>query len=131
MVYNFINLIVTYTFFSFTDIRFNDNFYLCSYLPCYSSIWCPVFRVFSHCIQKANIICTLYVYQSVYESGGEMFPVCLQLTLFALVLGQLTFIGYLGTRKAFSQVLFLLPLPLATLWGKNYFNEYYVSKCAE
>lgn len=99
------------------------------------AVICPVILPFGALYFGFSLIVykkqTLYVYQSVYESGGEMFPVCLQLTLFALVLGQLTFIGYLGTRKAFSQVLFLLPLPLATLWGKNYFNEYYVSKCAE
>lgn len=94
------------------------------------AVICPVILPFGALYFGFSLIVykkqTLYVYQSVYESGGEMFPVCLQLTLFALVLGQLTFIGYLGTRKAFSQVLFLLPLPLATLWGKNYFNEYYV-----
>jgi hypothetical protein len=36
----------------------------------------------------------LYVYTPVYESGGELFPVVCQRTLYGLVCGQLTFIGY-------------------------------------
>ena len=37
----------------------------------------------------------LYVYSPVYESGGKMFPLAVQRTLFGLVCGQLTFLGYL------------------------------------
>jgi hypothetical protein len=68
----------------------------------------------------------LYVYRPVYESGGAMFPSALQRTLFGLVCGQLTLIGYLITRGFYSQLFFLLPLPLATMWGMRYFEQYYV-----
>jgi hypothetical protein len=58
-----------------------------------------------------------------YESGGAMFPSALQRTLFGLVCGQLTLIGYLITRGFYSQPIFLLPLPLATIWGMSYFDQ--------
>jgi hypothetical protein len=70
----------------------------------------------------------LYVYQPVYESGGAMFPYALQRTLFGLVCGQLTLIGYLLTRGCYFQPIFLIPLPLATIWGLSYFDENYASK---
>lgn len=71
----------------------------------------------------------LYVYQPVYESGGAMFPTALQRTLFGLCCGQLTMIGYLSTRGFYHQVLFLLPLPVGTVWGMGYFSQHYASKC--
>jgi hypothetical protein len=52
-----------------------------------------------------------------------MFPSALQRTLFGLVCGQLTLIGYLITRGFYSQPIFLLPLPLATIWGMRYFDQ--------
>ena len=70
----------------------------------------------------------LYVYQPVYESGGAMFPTALQRTLFGLFCGQLTMIGYLFTRQFYYQPLFLLPLPVATIWGMGYFSQHYASK---
>jgi hypothetical protein len=70
----------------------------------------------------------LYVYQPVYESGGAMFPSALQRTLFGLVCGQLTLIGYLVTRQFYYQPIFLLPLPVATIWGMGYFHQHYASK---
>lgn len=57
-----------------------------------------------------------------------MFPGSLQKTVFSLALGQLTFIGYLFTRKALFQGLFLFPLPFATIWIMKYFDENYASK---
>jgi hypothetical protein len=80
---------------------------------------------FSLIVYKKQI---LYVYQPVYESGGAMFPGALQKTLFGLTCGQLTFIGYLFTRGWVMQAVFLMPLPIATLWGMGYFNEHYASK---
>mmetsp|Transcript_9175 Transcript_9175/g.22503 ORF Transcript_9175/g.22503 Transcript_9175/m.22503 type:complete len:215 (-) Transcript_9175:918-1562(-) len=77
---------------------------------------------FSLIVYKKQI---LYVYQPVYESGGGMFPGSLQKTFFSLILGQLTFIGYLFTRKAIFQGLFLLPLPFATIWIMKYFGQHY------
>jgi hypothetical protein len=70
----------------------------------------------------------LYVYQPVYESGGAMFPSALQRTLFGLVCGQLTLIGYLVTRQFYYQPIFLLPLPVVTIWGMGYFHQHYASK---
>merc|ERR1712207_139149 len=54
-----------------------------------------------------------------------MFPGSLQKTVFSLPLGQLTFIGYLLTRKAIFQGLFLFPLPFATIWIMKYFGQHY------
>jgi hypothetical protein len=70
----------------------------------------------------------LYVYQPVYESGGAMFPSAIQRALFGLVCGQLTLIGYFLTRGFYYQPLFLLPLPLATIWGMGYFHRHYAGK---
>jgi len=67
----------------------------------------------------------LYVYQPVYESGGAMFPSALQRSLFGLVCGQLTLIGYLLTRGLFWQPFSLLPLPIFTVWGMRYFDMHF------
>ena len=79
-----------------------------------------IYFAFALTVYKKQI---LYVYQPVYESGGEMFPGALQKTLFGLVGAQLTLMGYLSTRGSFLQVTFLFPLPIATLWGMGYFNR--------
>ena len=60
-----------------------------------------------------------------YESGGAFFPPALQRTLFGLVCGQLTLIGYLLTRGFRDSTLFLLPLPVATVWGMRYFDQHF------
>ena len=62
-----------------------------------------------------------------YESGGAMFPGSLQKTVLSLVLGQLTLTGYLLTRKAVFQGLFLLPLPFTTIYVMKFFDEHYAS----
>jgi hypothetical protein len=67
----------------------------------------------------------LYVYQPVYESGGAMFPSALQRTLFGLVCGQMTLIGYLISAGCYYQPIFSLPLPVATIWGMGYFRRHY------
>ena len=46
----------------------------------------------------------LYVYSPTYESGGKMFPQAVSKTLFALVISQLTFIGFTLIRKGVFQV---------------------------
>jgi hypothetical protein len=46
----------------------------------------------------------LYVYSPTYESGGRMFPQAISKTLFALLISQLTFIGYSLLRKGVLQV---------------------------
>lgn len=96
------------------------------------AVICPVilpvgllYYCFSLIVYKKQV---LYVYQPVYESGGAMFPGALQRTLFGLCCGQLTMIGYLITRGFYYQPLFLLPLPIATIWGTSYFDQHYVRK---
>jgi lysine-specific demethylase 3 len=113
-------------------IAFDPDILFSLFLPYYTLVICPVivpfgmlYFGFSLIVYKKQI---LYVYQPVYESGGAMFPGALQKTLFGLTCGQLTFIGYLFTRGSFVQAVFLLPLPVATLWGMGYFNEHYASK---
>lgn len=46
----------------------------------------------------------LYVYSPTYESGGKMFPQAVSKTLFALIISQLTFIGFTLIRKGVFQV---------------------------
>eukprot|EP00934_Nitzschia_sp_Nitz4_P006176 Nitzschia sp. Nitz4//scaffold4_size323378//84551//88052//NITZ4_000640-RA/size323378-snap-gene-0.407-mRNA-1//1//CDS//3329553339//6166//frame0 len=93
------------------------------------AVICPVvlpvgllYYCFSLIVYKKQV---LYVYQPVYESGGAMFPAALQKTLFGLCCGQLTMIGYLITRGFYWQPIFLLPLPVATIWGTGYFSQHY------
>ena len=57
----------------------------------------------------------LYVYSSVYESGGAMFPLAVQRSLFGLVCAQMTFLGYMLTRGSFYQPIALFPLLLLTV----------------
>jgi Calcium-dependent channel, 7TM region, putative phosphate len=68
----------------------------------------------------------LYVYSPVYESGGTLFPLAVQRSLFGLVCGQLTFLGYLFTRGSQYQPLAMLPLPIITIWVMQHFHEAYV-----
>ena len=93
------------------------------------AVICPVilpfgtmYYMFSLVVYKKQI---LYVYQPVFESGGAMFPGTLQKTVLSLVLGQLTFIGYLFTRKALFQGIFLLPSPFTTIYVMRFFDEHY------
>lgn len=67
----------------------------------------------------------LYVYTPIYESGGTLFSVAVQRTLFGLVCGQLTLIGYFLIRGCRLQALFLLPLPVVTVFGMRYFRQHY------
>lgn len=47
---------------------------------------------------------SLYVYTPTYDSGGSLFPQSVGKTLFALLISQLTFIGYTLIRKGGLQV---------------------------
>ena len=67
----------------------------------------------------------LYVYTPIYESGGALFSDAVQRTLFGLVCGQLTLIGYFLIRGCKYQTLLLLPLPLFTVYGMRYFKRHY------
>lgn len=68
----------------------------------------------------------LYVYSPVYESGGAMFPHAVQRTMFGLVCGQMTLIGYMMTQSCYYQPLMLFPLPVFTVYMMNYFYQTYV-----
>ena len=67
----------------------------------------------------------LYVYSPVYESGGAMFPLAVQRTLFGLVCGQLTFLGYTIIRGCYYQPIVLVPLPVITIWVMRFFEQTY------
>ena len=68
----------------------------------------------------------LYVYSPVYESGGAMFPIAVQRTLFGLVCGQMTLLGYTVTRHCYYQPAALIPLPIITVWVMRYFHKTFV-----
>lgn len=68
----------------------------------------------------------LYVYTPTYESGGRMFPQAVSKTLFALLISQLTFIGYTLIRKGVFQIILLAPLPFLTVFFTMYINHRYV-----
>jgi Calcium-dependent channel, 7TM region, putative phosphate len=93
------------------------------------AIICPIILPFG-CLYFTGALIVykkqvLYVYSPVYESGGAMFPIAVQRTLFALVCGQLTLLGYTVTRQCYYQPIFLLPLPFMTMWTMNYFQKTY------
>jgi hypothetical protein len=67
----------------------------------------------------------LYVYSPVYESGGAFFPLAVQKSLFGLVCGQVTFLGYTIIRGCYYQPVALLPLPLITIWVMRFFEQTY------
>lgn len=67
----------------------------------------------------------LYVYSPVYESGGAMFPLAVQRSLFGLVCAQMTFWGYVVFRGCYYQPLFLFPLPILTVFGMNHLHKTY------
>ena len=69
----------------------------------------------------------LYVYAPTYESGGRLFPIVCDRTLFGLIISQLTFIGYSLIRKGKWQPLFLVPLPFITLYMMYYFRAHYAN----
>jgi hypothetical protein len=68
----------------------------------------------------------LYVYSPVYESGGAMFPLAVQRTIFGLVCGQMTLLGYTITRSCYYQPIALVPLPIMTVYAMRYFHRTYV-----
>jgi hypothetical protein len=68
----------------------------------------------------------LYVYSPTYESGGKMFPQAVSKTLFALIISQLTFIGFTLIRKGVFQIMLLAPLPFLTVFFTLYIQSRYV-----
>jgi Calcium-dependent channel, 7TM region, putative phosphate len=72
----------------------------------------------------------LYVYSPIYESGGAIFPLVLQHTLFGLVCGQMTFLGYVWTRGCYYEPIALLPLPIITVLVMWHFKEAFADPSA-
>ena len=69
----------------------------------------------------------LYVYTPSYESGGDLFPLVCGRTIFGLICGQLTFMGYSIVRGGHvAQVLSIVPLIVYTLWAMKYFETNFV-----
>eukprot|EP00581_Thalassiosira_minuscula_P003127 CAMPEP_0183746620 /NCGR_PEP_ID=MMETSP0737-20130205/66850_1 /TAXON_ID=385413 /ORGANISM="Thalassiosira miniscula, Strain CCMP1093" /LENGTH=1283 /DNA_ID=CAMNT_0025982321 /DNA_START=48 /DNA_END=3899 /DNA_ORIENTATION=+ len=68
----------------------------------------------------------LYVYTPTYESGGRMFPQAVSKTLFALLISQMTFIGYTLIRKGVFQIILLAPLPFLTVFFNLLVQRRYV-----
>lgn len=68
----------------------------------------------------------LFVYTPQYESGGTLFPLACKRTVFGLILGQLTFIGYLLFRKCLAQVFLTVPLLLLTSWLMQQLQTNYI-----
>ena len=68
----------------------------------------------------------LYVYSPVYESGGAMFPLAVQRTLFGLVCSQMTLLGYTLTQGCYYQTAALIPLPIITVLVMGYFHNTFV-----
>mmetsp|Transcript_16842 Transcript_16842/g.36372 ORF Transcript_16842/g.36372 Transcript_16842/m.36372 type:complete len:1185 (+) Transcript_16842:163-3717(+) len=69
---------------------------------------------------------SLYVFTPTYESGGRMFPQAVSKTLFALLISQLTFIGYTLIRKGVFQIILLAPLPFLTVFFTIHIQHRYV-----
>lgn len=67
----------------------------------------------------------LYVYTPIYESGGNLFSDAVQRTLFGLVCGQLTLLGYFIILGCKYQTIILIPLPAFTIYGMRYFRIHY------
>ena len=93
------------------------------------AVICPLILPVGCCYFMGALIVykkqVLYVYSPVYESGGAMFPIAVQRSLFGLVCGQLTFMGYLVTKGCHYQPIFLFPLPILTLYCMSYFSKTY------
>ena len=69
---------------------------------------------------------SLYVYTPTYDSGGSMFPLAVSKTMFALMISQLTFIGYTLIRKGIFQIILLAPLPFLTVFFNSFLDDRYV-----
>ena len=69
----------------------------------------------------------LYVYTSLYESGGAMFPDACDCVLFGLLCSQTVLIGYTVIRQCFYEPIWLMPLPFITLWVTRYFRRNYAA----
>jgi hypothetical protein len=65
----------------------------------------------------------LYVFLPKYEGEGFLWPVLVRCMLLALIILHLTLLGFFGMKDARSELMLLLPLPLATFYMDQYWNE--------
>lgn len=90
-----------------------------------SPIVFPVSAVYFICallVYKKQVLLT---YTPVYESGGKMFPTVCNLTLIGLICAQATLAGYILIRKAYWELLSILPLPYVTFSMMKFFRKTY------
>jgi len=98
---------------------------ICFTYACICPVILPVGALFflsSLLVYKKQV---LFVYTPQYESGGAMFPLACDCTLFGLVCGQLTLLGYVIIRHCYYEPLWLLPLPFITISTMRYFKQHY------
>jgi len=89
---------------------------ICFTYACITPIVLPVGAVYYFAALLVYKKQALHVYTPTYESGGGMFPQAVRKTLYALILSQMTFIGYSLIRKAMFQIILLAPLPFMTVF---------------
>lgn len=65
----------------------------------------------------------LYVFQPKYEGEGFVWPLLVRGMLLALIILHLTLLGFFGLKHATYELMFVLPLPLATFYMDWYWNE--------
>ncbi|KAL7554625.1 hypothetical protein ACHAWF_018127 [Thalassiosira exigua] len=100
---------------------------ICFTYACITPIVLPVGAVYYFCALLVYKKQSLYVYTPTYESGGMMFPQAVSKTLFALLISQLTFIGYTLIRKGVFQIILLAPLPFLTIFFTIFIQHRYVT----
>lgn len=99
---------------------------VCFTYACITPLILPVgatYFFFAQIVYKKQ---SLYVYTPTYDSGGSMFPQAVSKTLFALMISQLTFIGYTLIRRGVFQIILLAPLPFLTVFFNSYIEDRYV-----
>lgn len=99
---------------------------VCFTYACITPLILPVgatYFFFAQIVYKKQ---SLYVYTPTYDSGGSMFPQAVSKTLFALMISQLTFIGYTLIRRGVFQIILLAPLPFLTVFFNSYIDDRYV-----
>lgn len=89
---------------------------ICFTYACITPLVLPVGAVYYFAALLVYKKQALHVYTPTYESGGRMFPQAISKTLYALLLSQMTFIGYSIIRKAVYQIILLAPLPFITVF---------------
>ena len=77
---------------------------ICFTYACISPLVLPVGSLYFFVALLVYKKQALYVYSPTYESGGRMFPQAVTKTLSALLISQMTFIGYTLIRKGLYQV---------------------------